>query len=104
MIRDMVDSRRSVSSWFFLIALLIVLVSASKVPAVQLIGTVLWVLLAIALVIDWWLLGRRIRDAVRDRFPNEPKRGGHVMYGIMRSTQFRRLRVPKPQVRYGKRA
>lgn len=104
LVRDIVDARRNIGSWFLVVGLLIIAGNGSRVPAVQLAATMLWLLLLLGLAADWTLLGRRIARLVRERYPDDATRmRSHVFYGIMRSTQFRRLRMPRPQVRIGER-
>jgi len=104
LVRDIVDARRNIGSWFLVVGLLIIAGNGSRVPAVQLAATMLWLLLLLGLAADWTLLGRRIARLVRERYPDDATRmRSHVFYGIMRSTQFRRLRMPRAQVRIGER-
>jgi hypothetical protein len=47
--------------------------------------------------IDGFLLSRRVKKLVAEKFPDQPTKG-LGLYGWMRSTQLRRLRAPAPQV------
>jgi hypothetical protein len=51
-------------------------------------------------IIDGWFLGRRIKRRVAEKFPNESTKG-LALYGFLRSTQMRRMRAPKPQIKRG---
>jgi hypothetical protein len=51
-------------------------------------------------IIDGWFLGRRIKKLVAAKFPNENLKG-LALYGFLRSTQMRRMRAPKPQIKRG---
>jgi hypothetical protein len=42
-----------------------------------------------------------VRRRIRADFPDETKTRGHVGYALIRTAQFRRFRVPPPQVRPG---
>jgi hypothetical protein len=53
-------------------------------------------------VLDGIILTRKIRKAVSARFPDTPVKG-LGMYGWLRSTQMRRMRTPKPQVKAGEK-
>ncbi|MFY1672361.1 DUF3043 domain-containing protein [Plantactinospora sp. WMMB334] len=101
--RDVVDSRRTVGTWFFGGALVVLIGSASTMPpVVRFASNLLWGLLAIALVIDSVLISRRIRKLVRQRFPDTDQRMGSLyLYAIMRSITFRRMRAPVPRVKLG---
>ena len=50
-----------------------------------------------------WGAGPSARyEALAERFPDQNQKGA-VAYGLMRSLQMRRLRLPKPQVKRGER-
>ncbi|MDG4765134.1 DUF3043 domain-containing protein [Solwaraspora sp. WMMD406] len=101
--RDVVDSRRTVGTWFFGGALLVLIGSGPTMPpAVQLASNVLWVTLAVLVVVDSVLISRRIGKLVRQRFPKSTERmGGIYFYAIMRAMTFRRMRTPVPRVQLG---
>jgi hypothetical protein len=105
LVRDIVDSRRNAGSWFFAIGLFVILANSVRgVPFVQFLALFLWVLLIAVLVLDWFLLHRKISRLVGERYPEDttPMRK-HVIYGILRSMQFRRLRQPSARVRLRER-
>ncbi|MFD0823961.1 DUF3043 domain-containing protein, partial [Micromonospora zhanjiangensis] len=101
--RDVVDSRRTIGTWFFGGALIVLLGSSpSMPPLVQLGSNLLWALLALGLVVDSVLISRRIGKLVRQRFPKTDQRMGSLyLYAIMRSITFRRMRAPAPRVKVG---
>ena len=103
LVRDIVDSRRTVGTWFFGGAIIVLVGSSTRMPVqVQVAANVLWALLAIAVVADSFLISRKIRKLDQERFPNTSQRLGSLyLYGIMRGLTFRRMRVPKPQVDLG---
>jgi hypothetical protein len=51
-------------------------------------------------VIDGIFLGRKLKKAVAEKFPDAPTKG-IAMYGWLRSTQMRRMRTPKPSINRG---
>jgi hypothetical protein len=51
-------------------------------------------------VIDGIFLGRKLKAAVLEKFPDAQVKG-IAMYGWLRSTQMRRMRTPKPQINRG---
>jgi hypothetical protein len=51
-------------------------------------------------VLDGIRLSRKIKKAVEAKFPGTSTKG-LGMYGWLRSTQMRRMRAPKPQVKAG---
>jgi hypothetical protein len=101
LVRDVVDSRRNVGSFFLAIA------------GVALIGTVVPSLVVrnyasfllfgffLLMIVDSVILSRRIKRKVAERFPKTQKTRGLVWYGISRSTMIRRWRFPKPDVALG---
>lgn len=104
LVRDVVDSRRNVGSFFLGIA------------GVALIGTVVPSLVVrnyasfllfgffLLLIVDSVILSRKIKKQLAARFPDDPqakKTRGLVWYGISRSTMIRRWRFPKPDVPLG---
>jgi hypothetical protein len=101
LVRDIVDSRRNAASYFLPGALIVVLGSSGTMPSyVQLAANVFWVLLALSVVIDSFILTRRVRRLVGERFPKARPRSLY-WYAIMRSLNFRKLRMPAPQVKLG---
>ena len=105
LVRDLVDSRRNVGSYFLIGALAVLLFSQPQWPQpVRFGANILWLLLIVAILADVFLISRLIRKNVRERFPNAPdKLGGLTFYGVMRSVQFRRMRTPGPQVKIGEK-
>jgi hypothetical protein len=103
LVRAIVDSRRTVGTWFFVGAIIVLIGSSAGMPvAVQVASNAIWALLAIGVILDSLLISRRIKKLVGERFPKtEQKMGSLYLYGIMRGLTFRRMRVPKPQVQLG---
>jgi hypothetical protein len=109
-VRDYVDGRRGVAEYFLIVALVVLVVSVVG-PALgspQLANAVFlaWSLMLVLMVVDSVVLGLRLRSALRVRFPDpdrHPDRRGAVGYGLMRSTQLRRLRLPPPRVKPGQK-
>ena len=104
LVRDVVDARRNIGSFFLAIA------------GVALIGTVVPSLVVrnyasfllfgffLLLIVDSVVLSRRIKKKLAERFPDDPqakKTRGLVWYGISRATMIRRWRFPKPAVPLG---
>lgn len=111
-VRDYVDSRRSVGEYFLpiiAVVLLLTLIPTSsgtnaeglpKVPLTQVISIgIMYAVLVISLL-DGFILSRKIKKVVSERYPGTALKG-LGMYGWLRSTQMRRMRTPKPQVKAG---
>ncbi|MET8094212.1 DUF3043 domain-containing protein [Micromonospora sp. NPDC005220] len=101
--RNVVDSRRTVGTWFFGGALIVLIGSNAAMPApVRLISNLLWGALALGVVVDSVLICRKISKLVRERFPKTDQRMGSLfLYAVMRSITFRRMRAPAPRVKLG---
>ena len=99
-VRDTVDARRSVGEYF--LPLLFVVLVVSRIPKLQVVAVLLMYFIMLSAIVDWFLLTRRIKSEVANRFPEAPTKG-LGMYAWTRSTQLRRLRAPKPQTSPGKK-
>lgn len=99
-VRDYVDGRRTPAEFLLPFFLLIFLIMMVPTRITQTIALALWLPAIVLVPIDLIFLGVRLRKELRTRFPDESHRGS-VAYGVMRATQLRRLRLPKPQVKPG---
>ena len=61
---------------------------------------VVWTATIVGTIVDTLVLIWRTKRELRRRFPDENRRGA-VTYAVLRSSQLRRLRLPKPQVSRG---
>jgi hypothetical protein len=96
-VRNYVDERKSVTEYFLVFIMFILFLTVIPSPAVQLGAIVLMYSAMIWVAIDGFLLSRRVKKLVAEKFPDQPTKG-LGLYGWMRSTQLRRLRAPAPQV------
>ncbi|MFJ2112531.1 MULTISPECIES: DUF3043 domain-containing protein [unclassified Streptomyces] len=101
-VRDFVDSRFAIAEFFLPLAVVILVLSMVRVGALQNIALLLWLGVIVLIIVDSIGLSFRLRKQLNERFPDTPKRGA-VAYGLMRTLQMRRLRLPKPQVKRGER-
>ncbi len=102
-VRDYVDARRSPGEYFLPVSIGLVMATilfAQNAIASLVILVVLY-LIIFAVVIDAWLLSRRINKKLIAKFGAGAVPRGTLMYGTMRSFQMRRSRLPKPQVERG---
>jgi hypothetical protein len=99
-VRDYVDARRSVGEYFLPAALPLVLLYAAPNPLVRLVAIVLLYLLMLLVAVDTLLLRRTLKLLLQRKFDAD-KIGGAANYGMFRSWQMRRSRLPRPQVRRG---
>jgi hypothetical protein len=101
LVRDTVDSRRNIG--VLILPLAIVLVASSLVGnrAIMDVALALWMGAILALLVDAVFTAVLIRKRIRAAFPEEGRLGRHIGYGLLRSTVFRRMRLPTPQVSPG---
>jgi hypothetical protein len=97
LVRDVVDTRRNVGSFFLAIAGVALVGTVVPNMAVRSYASFLLFAFFLLLIVDSVVLARRIRRKVAERFPDAPTRG-LALYGISRSTMIRRWRFPKPDV------
>ncbi|UWX95817.1 DUF3043 domain-containing protein [Arthrobacter zhaoxinii] len=98
-VRDIVDARWNIGEFIMIAALVFVLFSFIQNIDVQLIVMAAFWVLILLVIADSFMLRRQIRKRLTAKFgaPNP----GDVWYGVSRSLQLRRFRLPKPQVRHG---
>ncbi|MFS0716602.1 DUF3043 domain-containing protein [Arthrobacter sp. 1P04PC] len=99
--RDYVDARYSLGEYLMFGALVFVVISllvpASSEQMIYVLGA-FWVMF-LAVFVDVFFLSRKLKKRLTEKFGVVER--GTVWYGSMRSLQFRRLRMPKPQVGRG---
>jgi hypothetical protein len=100
--RDFVDSRFNIAEFFLPLAVIILVLSMVRVPAIQNAALLLWLFVIVLIVVDSIGVAIRLKKQLNTRFADQPKRGA-VAYALMRTLQMRRLRLPKPQVKRGER-
>lgn len=99
LVRDVVDGRRTLA-WILLpVAILVLLTSFSPSATVKVVSFEIWLAALAAASIEMVFTGIAVSKAIREAFPEEKKRRGHVWYGVLRTLTMRRLRVPRPQTR-----
>ncbi|WP_225831053.1 DUF3043 domain-containing protein [Streptomyces sp. NK08204] len=100
--RDWVDARFNVAEFFLPLAVVILVLTVVRVPQVQTIALLMWLIVIVLIVLDAAVSGFRLKKRLAERFPDRERKGA-VAYALMRSLQMRRLRLPKPQVKRGER-
>ena len=98
--RDYVDSKRRVSEFYMygLVVLLFLLFLHNPVVATVL--PALLIVMVVIMVVEGYLVGRKVTAMAGERFPGESTRGIKI-YSAMRALQIRKLRFPKPRVKPG---
>ncbi len=102
-IRDFIDARWSFGEFFLPIAIVFVFLTAltqqNAVFALSILVALYGVI--IATVFQAWLTSRKLRKALEAKFGDAGLAKGNMMYGIMRSLQIRRSRLPRAVVKRG---
>ena len=102
LVRDLVDARHNVGTWFLAGAFVVLIGGSFPQPQVRFAANVVWFLLILALVVDAVFLARAIKRLVAERVPDSGEKLSRLyLYGVLRSTVFRRLRTPRPRVEVG---
>jgi hypothetical protein len=102
LVRDFIDARRNLGFLLLPVALLVVVAGLTKNVGLQALTFGIWLATLLGVALDMVLAGTQLRKALKERFPDERRRG-HIAYGLLRSTVMRRFRNPKPQVVRGQR-
>jgi Protein of unknown function (DUF3043) len=102
-VRDVVDSRRNVLGLFMPAALGLIFIMLA-VPSVQVqrVLSPAMLVLVLIMVIDGFLVGRKVNKLVDQKFPDNTESGWKLgFYAASRASQLRRMRAPRPQVDRG---
>lgn len=102
LVRDVVDSRRSLGFLLLPAAGATLIANFSRSAPLQAASLGLWVAVILGVVVDMAVLAQVLSRSLRTAFPQERRRG-HIAYGLLRTTVFRRFRMPRPQVARGRR-
>lgn len=102
--RDYVDRRVNVAEFLlpFLVVLLIASVFFAGGGGNAWLLNIVYPIVIVATVVDEFIMVRGLKKELRARFPNETLKGT-TTYAVLRSTQLRRFRLPKVQVKRGEK-
>lgn len=98
--RDFVDARRNVAEYLLPLLFVILLLSFLQTQWAVMALFGLWVVTILGTLLDTVYLIMRVRRELKTRFPDQSTRGA-LPYAVLRSSQLRRFRMPKPQVKRG---
>jgi len=104
LVRDVVDSRRNIGSFFLAIAGVALIGTITPNILIRNYASFLLLGFFLLLIVDSVVLSRKIKRKLAERFPDDPqakRTKGLVWYGISRATMIRRWRFPKPDVPLG---
>lgn len=97
-VRDFVDTRVSFMEFLLPTLVVIIVLQATTVPALVTASGYLWTVSIVLLLVDVVMLDWRLGRQIKARFADtEHRTRGWRFYAFMRSIQFRKLRMPKPQ-------
>ncbi|MCL2788000.1 MAG: DUF3043 domain-containing protein [Micrococcales bacterium] len=101
--RDWVDSHRSLGEYFLIFAIgsIMLVFSFQQVPAAAVVTLMLMYLFTVVFIADAVVRGLWLKRKLRQRFEEEDLPRWTTLYGVLRSLQLRRTRLPKPQVARG---
>jgi hypothetical protein len=101
-VRDYVDSRFNTGQYFLPIAVAFLLVSliTTRYPVAFFVLTGVLYLYVLVVLVDAIVLWFQLKKALVATFGPGAERG-NLMYGVLRSTQLPRTRLPRPQVKRG---
>lgn len=101
--RDIVDGRRTISQYFFLVVLVVLVASQPGFPPIiRTSSTYLWVFMLLAFVVEAFFICRKVGRRVWEKYPNTTvRKPGLYWYTCMRFIMIRKLRMPRPQVKPG---
>lgn len=99
--RDIVDARFTAGELVMPAMVLFLITTATNIYYLQLASLVLmWGLFAVV-ILDAFLLGRKTKKVIAQKYGNQSADRGLAWYAGMRSIQMRPMRLPKPQVKRG---
>ncbi|GAB3223141.1 DUF3043 domain-containing protein [Mycolicibacterium hippocampi] len=104
-VRDVVDSRRNLLGLFMpsALGLIFVMLAVPSVQVQQMLSPAMLVLVLV-MVIDGFVLGRKVNRLADAKFPDNTETGWKLgFYASSRASQLRRMRAPRPQVERGDR-
>jgi len=101
-VRDFVDGRFTVAEYFIFMAVVVLLLGFVNNPSVQQLVSIGFFLMATLIVVDTSILIIQLTRRAKKEFPEKSDRSGIILYALMRTLQYRRLRMPKPRVQRGR--
>jgi hypothetical protein len=101
--RDWIDARTSIGEFFLIaaVAMVVGVFGLSRYPMASAVMILVMYAVTLSFAIDASIRGVRLRRALNRKFGAENVPRGSVWYGVSRSIQMRRTRLPKPQVSRG---
>jgi Protein of unknown function (DUF3043) len=98
-VRDAIDGRRSAGELFIPVAVAVLVLGFVRIGWVQVALLWVWLVMIVGVVLDSLWIIWRLRRELPQHFPEASDRKGAISYGVLRSLQLRRLRLPPPKVK-----
>jgi hypothetical protein len=102
-VRDFVDGRYTIAEYFIFMAVVVLLLGFVNNPSVQQLVSLGFFLMATLIIVDTTILVIQLKSRAKKVFPDKADRRGITLYALMRTLQYRRLRMPKPRVKRGRK-
>jgi hypothetical protein len=102
-VRDVVDSRRNVLGLFMpaALAMIFFMLALPSLKFQQILSYAMLILVVIMLI-DGFIVGRKVNQMVDEKFPDNTESGWKLgLYAASRASQLRRMRAPRPAVERG---
>lgn len=99
-VRDFIDARFTIGEVFLPAAFVVIVLTMVPNKTVLLIAYPAWFATFALMVLDTTVMAFRLRAALIRRFDPVDRKGA-IFYGVLRTTQMRRLRVPPARLRIG---
>jgi hypothetical protein len=100
-VRDLVDARYTVGE-FLVPAMVMVLIlsftDSNQASTFNRLLSYVTLVIMLAIVVDSIILSRRIKRKAIEKFGADKLERGLAFYGVVRGTQLRLMRLPKPQI------
>jgi hypothetical protein len=101
-VRDVVDARRNLLGLFMPLAVLVLASLFTPSVVVQRYASLLCMVMLLGMFAEGLVLSWLVITKVRRKFPDATEKTYSLgWYAFTRASQLRRLRVPRPRVRYG---
>ncbi|WP_165845473.1 DUF3043 domain-containing protein [Streptacidiphilus pinicola] len=102
-VRDYVDSRWTALEFAMPVVIVIFLLATLlRSASVVVFSTLALYAVILLIVVATFFFARGLRKELARRFPNQNTKGA-VAYGLLRSSNIRKMRLPKPAVKRGQR-
>lgn len=98
-VRDFVDARYSVGEFLLPLVVVVFLLTLTRQAYLAFPAIIVTYGMVLAFILDAFYLRRRLRKLLTAKFGSVER--GLVLYGVTRSLQFRRWRMPRPKVGRG---